>query len=184
VTAVGRDAPLLSLLLVLAVFALFGNAGVEVGIPALAHQRLHGAIALGLLFGAWGLGSVACGMLPRPRRVGALIMGNAAVVGAGIAVAAVTANLALLLAAVAICGIAGGILTTYAMSAVQGRTDPAVLGRVMSLVMFAVSGTEPIGLAMAGGVAQRGLDVLFWLCAIAIVASALGALLVPSVRRM
>ncbi|MFZ0215555.1 MAG: MFS transporter [Candidatus Dormiibacterota bacterium] len=186
---VGRDLPLVSVLVVIAVFALFGNAGVEVGIPALAHQRfVNGAVALGLLFAAWGLGSaagaVAVGMLPRPRRVGVVIAGAAALIGVGLAVTGVVGNLIALIVTMAICGIAGGVLSTYGISWVQQRAEPAMLGRVMSLAMFAISGTEPIGLAMAGGFVQHSLGLLFWICAVAIVATAGGALLVPAVRRM
>jgi hypothetical protein len=47
------------------------------------------------------------------------------------------------------------------MAWLQRRSEPAFLGRVMSLVMFAIMGLTPISYALAGAIAEIGLPVLF-----------------------
>jgi hypothetical protein len=47
------------------------------------------------------------------------------------------------------------------MAWLQRRSEPAYLGRVMSLVMFAIMGLTPLSYAVAGAVAESGLTILF-----------------------
>jgi hypothetical protein len=74
--------------------------------------------------------------------------------------------------------------TTYLISWMQRRTEIGMQGRVMSLVMLASVGLEPVALAMAGALASRQLALLFWGSAVAIELTALLAALSRSVRRM
>jgi hypothetical protein len=54
-----------------------------------------------------------------------------------------------------------GALQVSGMAWLQRRSDPAFLGRVMSLVMFAVMGLTPLSYAIAGAVAESGIQLLF-----------------------
>jgi MFS family permease len=54
-----------------------------------------------------------------------------------------------------------GALQVSGMAWLQRRSEPAYLGRVMSLVMFAVMGLTPVSYVIAGAVAESGVAVLF-----------------------
>src|SRR6516225_4586033 len=58
-------------------------------------------------------------------------------------------------------GIATGVVNTYGISWLQRRTDPAMQGRVMSLLMLASMGLTPLGYAVSGAIAQANLTLLF-----------------------
>ena len=53
---------------------------------------------------------------------------------------------------------------------------------MMSLVMLASVGLEPLGLALGGVVAERNLDLLFWGAGILIALTGVAATLSRSVR--
>jgi MFS family permease len=183
------DVPLRATLLVIAALNLFAIGAVEVGLPALAHQRLsQGAVALGTAFAAWGLGStlgsLAAATRPAPGRFGWMMVGVVALLGAGIAGIGVAPTLPALVAVMVVVGVVEGAGTTYLISWMQRRTDQGMQGRVMSLAMLASVGLEPLALLMAGAVASRYLGLLFWGSAAAIELTALAAGLSRSVRRM
>jgi len=54
-----------------------------------------------------------------------------------------------------------GVLQVSGMAWLQRRSEPAYLGRVMSLVMFAIMGLTPLSYAVAGAIAESGLTILF-----------------------
>ena len=183
------DVPLRATLLVIAALNLFALGAVEVGLPALAHQRFsQGAVALGTTFAAWGvgstLGSLGAAARPAPGRFGWVMVGVVALLGAGIAATGVAPTLPALLAVMVVVGIVEGAGTTYLICWMQRRTDLGMQGRVMSLAMLASVGLEPLALAMSGALASRDLGLLFWGSAVAIELTALGACLSRSVRRM
>lgn len=186
---VWRDVPLRVTLILISVLNLFALGPIEVGLPALAHQRFsQGAIALGSAFAAWGLGStigsIGSGARPMPRRFGRLTIAIVALLGAGIAAAGVAPNLPLLLVVMVLMGVVEGAGTTYIISWMQRRTDAAMQGRVMSLAMLSSVGLEPVALALAGVLAAGQLGLLFWGAAIAIELTAVGAALSRSVREV
>ena len=54
-----------------------------------------------------------------------------------------------------------GVLQVSGMAWLQRRSDPALQGRVMSLVMFAIMGLTPLSYAVAGMLAELHPAVLF-----------------------
>ena len=187
---VWRDAPLRLTLVVVAVLNLFALGAIEVGLPALAHQRFtaQGAAALGGTFAAWGLGStlgsIGAGARPSPRRFGWLIVGLAAVMGAGMAGMGFAPSVPALLAVMVVLGLFEGAGTTYLISWMQRRTDRRMQGRVMALFMLASTGLEPVALALAGALASHELALLFWASAAALELMAVATALSSSVRRL
>lgn len=186
---VWADVPLRATLLVIAVLNLFALGAVQVGLPALAYQRFsQGAVALGSTFAAWGLGStlgsLAAATRPSPGHFGWIVIGVVALIGVGIAATGLAPTLLVLLAVMVAVGIVEGAGTTYIVSWMQRRTDPAMQGRVMSVAMLASVGLQPVALAVAGGLASRYLGLLFWGCAAAIEVTAVAAALSRSVRRL
>ena len=60
-----------------------------------------------------------------------------------------------------IAGISAGAVNTFGISWLQRRTEPAMQGRVMSLVMLASVGLVPISYAVSGAIAQVNPTALF-----------------------
>jgi len=139
-----------------------------VGIPVLAQSRLAGgAAALGIVFSAYGLGSltgmIAAATLPRTsdRVFGWLAVGL--MTGFAVAMTLLSFVNATWVVAVLmlVTGIGNGYIAVVAMTALQRMTAPAFLGRVMSLIMLAMVGLMPISQALAGVVIRLSPAALF-----------------------
>ena len=142
-----------------------------VGVPVLAQTRFsQGAAAFGFLISAYGLGNL-CGIVVggstrRPssrlfsRLILALFAGFGIVIGALAFITSVWVGVALL----AVLGIANGYVAIVLMTLLQRITPPAMLGRLMSLVMLAMLGVTPISTALSGAVLSLGPTVLFVAC--------------------
>src|SRR5262245_46926004 len=183
---VWNDVPLRTVLAVIAIVNFLGLPGIQVGLPALAHDRFAlGAVALGAGFAAFGLGAVAgalgSSVVPAPR-LSWLMVGTAVVFGASLAVVGLASTLPLLLLALGVMGVVAGASNPYLISWLQRRTDPSMQGRMMSLVMLASVGLEPLGLALGGVVAERNVDLLFWGAGVLIALIGVAATLSHSVR--
>ncbi len=76
------------------------------------------------------------------------------------------------------------MINTYGFSWLQRRTDPAMQGRVMSLVMLASMGLTPVGYALSGVIANVNPTLLFLLAGGMILAAAAGAAISRSVRSL
>jgi MFS family permease len=115
-----------------------------------------GADAYGLLSTIMAIGAVAGALLSARRakpRVALLFVGTA-VFGVSLGLAAIMPNywlFAILLVAV---GISAQSFTTTANSTVQLSTDPAMRGRVMSILFAVALGGTPIGAPFVGWVAD------------------------------
>jgi MFS family permease len=183
---VWNDVPLRTVLVVIAVVNFLGLPGIQVGLPALAYERFAlGAVALGAGFAAFGLGAVAgalgASVVPAPRLIW-LFVGSGVVFGAGLALVGLAPTLPLLLLALGVMGVVAGAMNPYLISWLQRRTDTSMQGRMMSLVMLASVGLEPLGLALGGVVAERNLDLLFWAAGALIALTGVAATLSRSVR--
>lgn len=176
-----RKGRLLHVVLVVALVCnLAFNGTIEVALPGLAHERM-GATGYGVLLTCLSLGGLAGSLLAaRVRTVTSpayLFAGLAVVMG--VALAAVPFAGGLVGAAVCICvyAVASGWQNIVAVTMLQVWTPPALIGRVMSLVMLAVMGTFPISVAVAGfGVRHLGAAPFFPVAGAAISLAVLGAL--------
>jgi MFS family permease len=140
----------------------------QVAMPLLASERLHGAAALGLLMGAHGagaLGGMALSGMAGKRRLGNLGLTLLLVDGvAGLLLmllGLVTTSLQgmLLLAAM---GVLGGYIQVAVFTWIQQRVAPGMLGRMMSIFMFVFMGLAPLAAAGAGWLASVvSLSALF-----------------------
>nr|WSX48681.1 MFS transporter [Streptomyces sp. NBC_00974] len=176
-----RNGRLLHVVLVVALVCnLAFNGTIEVALPGLAHERM-GATGYGVLLTCLSLGGLAGSLLAaRVRTVTSpayLFAGLAVVMG--VALAAVPYAGGLVGAAVSICvyAVASGWQNIVAVTMLQVWTPPALIGRVMSLVMLAVMGTFPISVAVAGfGVRHLGAAPFFPVAGAAISLAVLCAL--------
>lgn len=148
--------PVLRTILVLVAAIDFAAVGpITVGLAALADARfLGGAAAFGAMMSAWGggtfLGSIIAGIIGRPRRRGYWVIAVGAVFGVGLTALSWAPALALAVVVIGLMGIGGGLINVMMFAWLQGRTESRLIGRVMSLVMFASQGLAPFSYLLAG----------------------------------
>jgi len=176
-------------LVVIAVVDFAANGALGVGLPTLARGRFSaGAAGFGILLAAWGVGATAgalgSGLVPPPRRFGWLLVAVCAWIGVGIGVVGILPSLAPAALAMGISGIATGAVNTYGLSWLQRRTDPAMQGRVMSLVMLASMGLTPVAFAASGAIADINPTLLFLVAGGMMLACGIGAAASRSVRSL
>ena len=139
-----------------AVTLLIGGS-MQVALPLLASQRLHGASTLGLLMAAHGAGTLIGmagaakgGKLLNMISFGTLILLVDAVAGLLLipmgAVQATWQGMALL----ATLGLLTGFVQIAVFTWLQRRVPPHMMGRAMSIFMFIFMGLAPLSAAGAG----------------------------------
>jgi MFS family permease len=183
------DPGLRATLIVIAVIDFAANAAIGVGLPTLAHGRFAaGATGLGILLGAWGVGSTAgalsAGFVKLPLGFGWLIVALCVWLGAGIGAIGLLPSLVPAAIVMGICGISTGVVNTYGVSWLQRRTDPAMQGRVMSLVMLASMGLTPVAYAASGVIADVNPTLLFLIAGAMILLCAGGTAASRTVRAL
>jgi MFS family permease len=181
------DVGIRSALIIIAAVDFGANGAIGVGLPTLAHGRYGaGAAGLGILLGAWGVGAtagaLASGMVKRPERMGWLFVAVCAWLGITIGAIGLIPTLAPAAFVMAIAGVATGAVNTFGVSWLQRRTDAAMQGRVMSLVMLASVGLVPVAYALSGAIADVNATLLFLLAGGLMLATAVGAAASRTVR--
>jgi hypothetical protein len=162
------DAPLRSFFLLIAVANLLVNGPVIVGIPILADLRFaEGAAAFGIIMSAYGggslLGTALAALLPRPAAHSMGIVLGAVWSGLGLGVALLgLMNTTLPAALVAgLMGAANGYVVILFVTWLQSRTPQAMLGRMMSLLMFASAGLLPVSNVITGALIRLDMTAVF-----------------------
>lgn len=166
--SVWNDAPLRAFFLIIAASNLLVTGPVIVGIPVLADSRFpEGAAAFGIIMSANGAGSLMgialAGLLPRPagNRIGSRLLAVCAPLGLGLALLGVVSSTAGAALVNLLIGTAQGYVVILFITWLQSRTPQAMLGRKMSLLMFAVVGLSPLSLAGAGAIVDYNVTGLF-----------------------
>jgi predicted MFS family arabinose efflux permease len=160
-----------------------------VGLPWLVLVGFGGdALALGLLFAAFGAGSlsgvVLGGSLRRPRRFGWLVLALVIVTGVGLGAIGVAPSVpvaALILLAI---GVAIGYVNVVMIAWVQEKTDPLMLGRTMSFLMLGSVVAAPLSIALAALVVDTNAGAMFVIAGALVVVSGLIAIASGLPRRM
>ena len=144
-------------------FALNGPA--SVGMPWLANQRfdagpaglglMAAALAAGALVGVIVAGSVSV------ERPGRLLLGAVVLTGIGELGVGLLPSLPAVVLSLAVIGVSIGYANIVAISWIQARSDPSMIGRVMSLVMFMGVGITPLSLAISGWLVDINATGLF-----------------------
>jgi len=148
------------LLIPLLMIALIGTLAWEfqVTLPLMASNVFHGGTAAyGVMTSVMGAGAVVGGLISAARgrpRARSLCL---AAIGWGIAitVAALAPNMALELVAMAFVGYGSITFNSYAKTALQLASKPAMRGRVMALWYLAWQGSTPVGGLLVGWIAQE-----------------------------
>ena len=156
-----KDRVLRYYFLLIAAVTFFITGPFSVGVPVLAHTRFSGgAAAFGIILSAFGGGSLVgvlvAGFSPRPsaRRFPALLLGLPALIGVSMMLLGIAPAVAPAAIAATVMGLAQGYVVIQFITWLQERTPPQMLGRTMSLLMFAVVGLAPLSSAVAGALIQ------------------------------
>ncbi len=152
-------------LIMIAALSLVGLGPFLVGGAALAETRLGGASALALLFSGYGLGTLiglgAVARLGITDRRRPLVLSTVTVMGLGLAALGLVEAPAPALAAAAAVGVAESVLDVALTTWLQESAPEEVMARVMSLVVLAYVGTDPLSYAVAGLLLPLGVTTLF-----------------------
>ena len=158
---VWRDHPLRSCYAYWAVVAFFVMGPLQVALPVLASERLHGAAALGLLMGAHGAGTLA-GMLASSlggawlrQRFGATLLLVDAIVAILLMALGQIATAWQGAALLAVTGLLGGYVQVAIFTWIQRRVAPAMLGRAMAVFMGIFLGLAPLSAAATGALLRH-----------------------------
>jgi hypothetical protein len=163
---VRSDVALTSLLSVVAVlnFAISGPA--TIGVAFIAKEKFGSATSFGLLMSALATGSLA-GMLSaglfKQRKCGRLLLMVSAAIGICVGSIGWMDQMPSLAAVLFIMSCAAAFLNVQLLAWFQQRDEPAMMGRVVSVLMFAVAGLTPISMAIAGIAIKWSLPGMFFI---------------------
>jgi MFS family permease len=166
VAYVGTNAMLQVALVLIAAVNLLFVGPLLVGVPVMAATRLaEGAAAFGIIMSGYGggnlLGYVVSGALPAPKRMGLLLAAVIGIFGLGSIAYGYVTSTALAFLVSLLMGIGNGYVGIMLITWMQKSTPPAMLGRVMSLLLFANVALVPLSQALAGGLSKFSLSGMY-----------------------
>lgn len=163
-----KDGQLRVFFILIAAANLFFAGPLLVGMPVLAQLRLAGgAAAFGLVMSAYGggnlMGILLAGSLPKPKaaQLNKLIVLLVASFGLALVSFAFINSTWLAFAVMLVVGVGNGYFAITAITMIQRHTPGHMVGRVMSLVMFANFGLIPVSQALSGLFIKLSLEGLF-----------------------
>lgn len=191
ISFVGHDVVLRSFFLITAAITLLINGPMGIGVPMLAETRFpEGAAAFGIIMSAFGggmlLGTMLAGMLPKPApsRFGQMLLLVTSGLGIGMAALGFVSSTGLAAVVGLGMGLANGYIVVLFITWLQNRTPAAMLGRMMSLLMFSLVGLSPISTALAGALVKIDLTMLLAGAGTALALLTLASMANPDLRRM
>ena len=182
-----RHSRLLQVLIVVAAVANLTSAGTfEVALPSLAHMSF-GATGYGVLVACYGAGAVigtlAATKAGRLRRPAPVACGAFLIAAASICLVPFLGGLPGAAAAIVVLGAGNGFGNIIMITLLQQWAPPAMLGRIMGVVMLASMGTFPVSVVLSGVLVRAIGPIPFFPVAGAVLAVAiLGALTQREIR--
>jgi MFS family permease len=161
---VKNDVALRTLLLVASVLNFCISGPLSVGLAFLAKSEFGSPTAFGLLMSSVAAGSLVGLLLAaarQQRKRGWLLLVVSVVVGICTTSIGLLSQLWSLLPILFVMSASAGFLNVHLLAWFQQRVDRAMLGRVMSVLMFASLGLMPLSLAAAGVAVQWSLRGMF-----------------------
>ncbi len=160
-----------------------------VGLPWLVLVHFGAdAFALGLVFAAFGAGSLAgvilAGSLGRPRRFGWLVLLLLLAMGVGLGAIGLAPNIAAIALISIVIGTMNGYVGVVLISWIQAKTEPHLLGRTMSFMMLGSVVASPLSIALAALAVDTHATAMFLLAGTLVVVSGLVAIASGLPRRM
>jgi hypothetical protein len=174
------DPALTALMLLAAMLNVCISGPLGVGLAYMARAKFGSPAAFGLAVSSLAagglLGALLAGVM-KVRRRGWLLLGASATISACIATLAFLDALAAIVGVLAVMALCAAVTNVHLASWIQGRVDPAVRGRVVSVLMLAAIGLQPLSLAGAGLLAAWSLTGMFLVAAAALLlVTVIGAL--------
>ena len=137
---------------------------IMVGLATIAKDQFNSATAYGLMFSAFAVGGLGGSLgagLRKQRRRGIMILFVGGTIAILLAMVGLLHTLISLCIVMFLMGIASGYNNVHMTAWYQERVEASMMGRVMSLRMFALFGFMPVSLAIAGFLAEVSLKNLF-----------------------
>lgn len=194
--AVWRDKPLAAFILYIAFTQLFVMGSVMVGQPMMASLRSPDfAIPTAALLGLFGasagagavIGSLFAGFFARPSAAfyGPMFMGVAVFRGLAMLFLGYATEMVNVMLLFGCFGLFMGYTMVFFSTWMQMRVELRLLGRMMSVMMFAMMGVAPISAAFWGwGIDAWGLEALYYTSGAAMMVVAIGGMFSPAIRMM
>jgi MFS family permease len=161
---VKNDIALRTLLLVVSVLNFCITGPLSVGVAFLAKSKFGSPASFGLLMSSVAAGSLVGLLLAgarQQRKRGRVLLIVCVVIGICTASIGILRQLWLLLPILFVMSASAGFLNVHLLAWFQQRVDRVMLGRVMSVLMFASIGLMPLSLAAAGVAVQWNLPGMF-----------------------
>ncbi len=153
----------------------------QLGLDERAYGTLYTLLGLGTVLGA----GAAMLLRPSPARLGVVVLLCDFAIGTCVAALPHLPQLWLAGAALLVVGLGLGMVMVAGTTWFQLRTPGPFMGRVMSLVMFAVLGTVPISAALTGALVHRfGLGPVLTASGGTVVVLTAAGLALPGIRGM
>ncbi|MCL5950553.1 MAG: MFS transporter [Chloroflexi bacterium] len=163
---VWKDPILRMLFIVIAALNMLFVGPIDVGIPVLARLRLpEGVAAYGIIIAAYAggnlIGTILSGMIPPRKRFKAFTIALLFAFGLALAPFGWVPSAWVGFTIFFVLGIGNGYFSIILITLLQRRTPPALMGRMMSLLVLSNVGLVPISQAASGLVINASLDALF-----------------------
>ncbi|MFZ6647812.1 MFS transporter [Undibacterium sp. TJN25] len=184
---VGSDVPLRSLMLLASCINFCIAGPVSVGLAYLAKESFDSPLAYGILVSAVAAGGLLGAVLAsvwQIRRRGALIVLASLALGLCLGAIGLLSGLWSIVAVLLLMGVTAGVVNIHIGAWIMQRIDPAMRGRVASVLMLASVGLMPVSLAVAGLLVAWNLKAMFLLAGGAMLLAGMGAGLQTTVREI
>ena len=152
-------------MVVFATINLCVSGPIGVGLAAMAKFQFGSAAAFGTFLSCFSGGTLAGvlagGLVKRPRKRGLQFTVMSGLCGLELVGIGLAPRFAAIAALLALMGLGVGFVNVQFAAWMQMRVERALLGRVISVMMFAAVGLVPISYALSGFLAQWSLPGLF-----------------------
>lgn len=150
---VRADIALRSLMLVIAILNLALVGPMSIGLAVIAKHNFGTASAFGFLMSSFAAGSLigmlGAGLVPHRRRGRTLLLCSS-IIGLSVAALGALTRIVTLIPDLLIMSSSMAFLNIQLIAWFQQRVDRSLMGRVMSVLMFASIGLAPLSLALTG----------------------------------
>jgi MFS family permease len=188
---VWRDETLRTIFIVVAAISVLSIAPINLGVPVISDERMgNGAAAFGILMSAYGAGSLIgvllAGVLPRPpaHLLGTALFLVVALIGVLMMGLAFTYSLWSAGLLLAFIGVFDGWVMIQFTTWLQMRSPEALLGRIMSLLMFSFVGLAPVADTFFGWLIEWNVVVVILATGGLLALLSIAAAFQPSIRNM
>ena len=182
------DVPLRTMMLMAMVVNLCVTGPLSVGIASLVKSQLGSASAYGILLSAVAAGGLVGALLAglwKIHRRGVVILGGSSALGVCLlSIGLQPSGIYWLACVLALIGCVAGFVNVHIGAWVMQRIDPALRGRVSSVLILASLGVAPLSMGLAGLALLLNVSVLFLLAGGVLLCICAAAAKGPAIRQI